>query len=81
MDDEIRINQIRPWPADDDTRERKNDRAGEEDEQPAKRPPVDEEPEVKDGHIDTRVAPVFGATICLKSATRGGDNPPESLRC
>jgi|GEM_PF-7055724 len=57
MDDELRIHPVRPYPADNNSRRQREDRPDEQDEKPAERPPADPDPEVQEGHIDTRVAP------------------------
>ena len=58
MDDELRINRIQPYPRKrDDGGSKQSD--GEVAEEESDSTPVmpGEEPEVTDGHIDTRVAP------------------------
>ncbi len=66
MSDEIRIPPVRPYPTSNDERRRRRSPEGDEPEPPPtgpRRAPAtpDPEPEVKEGHIDTRVAPAGAA--------------------
>jgi hypothetical protein len=62
MDEDIKINQIRPYPPKGDENGRSKKRTpGEADEEEERNPregPKHGEPEVQDGHIDTRVSPL-----------------------
>jgi hypothetical protein len=77
--EDLKINYVRPYPpgGDRDGRSKKrtpDDTEREEDEGAERDVPEGGDPEVKDGHIDTRVSPFRDGNLALKTRGFGVDN-------